>query len=43
MNHLMYYHHLVGISSPDYGIPPSPAHTRSYGKATKPKKDRVVE
>ena len=28
------------ISSPDYGMPPSPAHTRSYGKAAKPKKDR---
>ena len=28
------------ISSPDSGIPPSPAHTRSYGKAAKPKKDR---
>ena len=28
------------ISSPDYGMSPSPAHTRSYGKAAKPKKDR---
>ena len=26
-----------GISSPDYGIPLSPAHTRSYGKAKKTK------
>ena len=29
-----------GIPSPDYGIPPSPVHTRSYGKAAMPKKDR---
>ena len=28
------------ISSPNYGMPPSPAHTRSHGKAVKPKKDR---
>ena len=27
-------------SSPIYGMPTSPAHTRSYGKTTKTKKDR---
>ena len=30
----------LGIPSLDYGIPPSSAHTRSYGKAATPKKDR---